>query len=425
MSSSESSSDSGQSSISKPPHAKNSLHDDDDNTSGSDSESADSSTDGDSKAEDTQVLSHAEKRRQKKELKNKARDEKAAENKVKNTAEIAPSKAPKRQNSVWVGNLTFKTTPQSLRQFFDGVGEITRIHMPMKLTSGGPSGGAVKENRGFAYVDFATPEAKVVAITLSENHLDGRRLLIKDGDDFDGRPSTSKADPAEGTPGKPSGTTKTAQKILSAQKQPPGPTLFLGNLGFAATDESIREMFDRTRTQSKGGAEPEDEEQKPGLSASIRKIRMGTFEDTGKCKGWAFADFTNTEAATAALTSRKAFYLDGRQLVVEFASPDAVRRGGYRSDARDKKPIRSDSAQDNERPKRKAFGEEGDESKAHDAEDKPWKRRHTDDERSERRRTTTKDGRPKFRPKPGAALALAKRQEVAIVPSQGKKTVFE
>lgn len=33
----------------------------------------------------------------------------------------------------------------------------------------------------FAYVDFATPDAKTVAITLSENPLDGRRLLIKDG----------------------------------------------------------------------------------------------------------------------------------------------------------------------------------------------------------------------------------------------------
>lgn len=33
----------------------------------------------------------------------------------------------------------------------------------------------------FAYVDFATPDAKTIAITLSENHLDGRRLLIKDG----------------------------------------------------------------------------------------------------------------------------------------------------------------------------------------------------------------------------------------------------
>ena len=33
----------------------------------------------------------------------------------------------------------------------------------------------------FAYVDFATPDAKTIAITLSENPLDGRRLLIKDG----------------------------------------------------------------------------------------------------------------------------------------------------------------------------------------------------------------------------------------------------
>jgi hypothetical protein len=33
-----------------------------------------------------------------------------------------------------------------------------------------------------------------------------------------------------------------------------------------------------------------------------------------------------------------------------------------------------------------------------------------------------RDGR--LRPKPGAALALAKREAVAIVPSAGKKTVF-
>lgn len=33
----------------------------------------------------------------------------------------------------------------------------------------------------FAYVDFATPDAKTIAITFSETNLDGRRLLIKDG----------------------------------------------------------------------------------------------------------------------------------------------------------------------------------------------------------------------------------------------------
>ena len=33
----------------------------------------------------------------------------------------------------------------------------------------------------FAYVDFATPEAKIAAIALSERPLFGRKLLIKDG----------------------------------------------------------------------------------------------------------------------------------------------------------------------------------------------------------------------------------------------------
>ena len=122
--------------------------------------------------------------------------------KVQNTAELPPSKVPKRQHSVWVGNLSFKTTPASLRSFFEGVGEITRIHMPMKMAHGGPDGKPRKENRGsvltylsdcvvipnnilfgnsFAYVDFATPDAKTIAITMSENPLEGRRLLIKDG----------------------------------------------------------------------------------------------------------------------------------------------------------------------------------------------------------------------------------------------------
>jgi len=34
----------------------------------------------------------------------------------------------------------------------------------------------------FAYVDFVTKEAKEQAIALSEQNLDGRKLLIKDGE---------------------------------------------------------------------------------------------------------------------------------------------------------------------------------------------------------------------------------------------------
>lgn len=88
------------------------------------------------------VLSHAEQRRQKKKQK---REEPAADG--KSSAKKPKSEPlPKRQNSVWVGNLAFKTTPISLKGFFDGVGEITRINMPMKAATGnGP-----KQNSGYA-----------------------------------------------------------------------------------------------------------------------------------------------------------------------------------------------------------------------------------------------------------------------------------
>ena len=130
-----------------------------------------------------------------------------------------------------------------------------------------------------------------------------RFTIIALGGDFTGRPAAVKenADSADpegkkpaGTPG-PSGTgstgmSKTAQKILRIQKQPPAPTLFLGNLGFEATEKSIRELFEAHRGLKKEPGDTEKEkEQEPDDKQKedkwIRKIRLGTFEDTGNCKG--------------------------------------------------------------------------------------------------------------------------------------------
>jgi hypothetical protein len=176
----------------------------------------------------------------------------------------------------------------------------------------------------FAYVDFATPEAKNAAILKSESHLEGRRLLIKDGayfvhhlrsysffslqtlharthgppgDNFDGRPVKPGVSASLDGLVRGRGHSKFAQKILSAQKQPPAPTLFFGNLGFETTVESIRGLLEAHRTKEK---EKEKEKEKSeavvssespnndGAKANdpwIRKIRMGTFEDSGLCKG--------------------------------------------------------------------------------------------------------------------------------------------
>ena len=54
------------------------------------------------------------------------------ESKKENTLTSRAEPLPARRNSVWVGNLDYKTTQDGLRKFFDGVGEITRIHMPTK-----------------------------------------------------------------------------------------------------------------------------------------------------------------------------------------------------------------------------------------------------------------------------------------------------
>ena len=98
--------------------------------------------------------------------------------------------------------------------------------------------------------------------------------------DANDKSATSTATPTD----KSQGMTKTAQKILKGQTQAPCQTLFLGNLAFNTTEDEIREMFERHDKSSNKGtvkASGELENEK----RSIRKVRMGTFEDTGHCKG--------------------------------------------------------------------------------------------------------------------------------------------
>lgn len=119
------------------------------------------------------------------------------------------------------------------------------------------------------------------------------------GDDFTGRPANvteenadsanagDKANPVKPTVSGSTGLSKTAQKILRIQKQPAAPTLFLGNLGFETTEKSIRELFEAHRGLKKVkelDGQLEKDEAKAG-DKWIRKIRMGTFEDSGNCKG--------------------------------------------------------------------------------------------------------------------------------------------
>ncbi|TEB18600.1 RNA-binding domain-containing protein, partial [Coprinellus micaceus] len=151
-------------------------------------------------------------------------------------------------------------------------------------------------NLRFAYVDFATPEAKTIAIALSEQPLVGRKLLIKDGQIH----------------------SKTAQKILRQQKQPPAPTLFIGNLPFETTEDGLKELFEKHHEQeTKRGAGKDSKKGKMEDDGFILRVRMGTFEDSGACKGFAFIDFSSVDNATSALINIRNHLFNGRELKVE------------------------------------------------------------------------------------------------------------
>ena len=117
--------------------------------------------------------------------------------------------------------------------------------------------------------------------------------------------------------------------------------------------------------------------------------------------------------------------MDGRALKLEYASPDAVRRGGGpRGNAPTKRPARAGAVPetgDNPRKRKPETHNEHGSAESGKA--------HLDEESvepiSKRQRSDAKQKGPRTRPRPGAALALAKREKVGIVESLGEKIVFD
>ncbi|RCH80620.1 hypothetical protein CU098_005780 [Rhizopus stolonifer] len=228
-----------------------------------------------------------EKKKLKKDINKKRKRGELTEEEDQKTSKIKIEKKPREPEfGVWVGNLSYATTNEAIRGFFKDCGTITRMKCP--------TGNGVKNNnKGFAYVFFGTPEEQTKAVAKSEQNLEGRSLLIKDAKDFE-RADGSKA------------PTEAEKKEIKKQKNPPCPTLFVGNLSFETTEKTIREAFE--------------------WAGDIRKIRMATFEDSGKCKGFGYVDYHTVEAATKAIRAPDKHTFGGRKCRVEFASEEAHMR---------------------------------------------------------------------------------------------------
>lgn len=192
----------------------------------------------------------------------------------KDAAESTPGK--RSDHGIWIGNLGFSVTKDDLRQFFVGNctftdTTITRIHLPKGAEKFGRA-----QNKGFAYLDFSTEKALQEALGLSEQLLTGRRVLIKNAKSFDGRPEKPQDQSNAG--------------IAAKSGHPPSRRIFVGNLSFDVTKENLEEHFGRCGT--------------------VTNLHMATFQDTGKCKGYAWVEFEEIAAAEAAV---KGFIMVGEE----------------------------------------------------------------------------------------------------------------
>ncbi|KAL9131357.1 MAG: hypothetical protein Q9217_000684 [Psora testacea] len=323
------------------------------------------------------------------------------------------AKSSKRSRfGIWIGNLPWTATKADLRNFLTQNTEIsdsaiTRLHMPIPSKALQPmSQHRLKpQNKGFAYVDFSTQAALDEALVLSEKLFTGRRVLIKDSKSFEGRPEVVKAeDVAAGT----------------FSGKPPSKRIFIGNLAFDVAKEDLLEHLRQC--------------------GEVDNLHVATFEDSGKCKGYAWVDFAELEGAEAAVRgwiNYKEPHEDGGQNEnedEELMVTDAI---GTKSRKKAKpqkwwvnklhgRLLRREFAEDKAVRYKKRFGNDGNAQKT-----RITAISQSSEEGSAPTPSASHTDRKPFRKadarniEPGAALAAAPRLTGAIIEGQGKKIVFD
>jgi cold-inducible RNA-binding protein len=82
-------------------------------------------------------------------------------------------------NRLYVGNLSFNSTAETVRAAFSELGEVTDVHIVMDRDSGRP--------RGFGFVTMGTSEQAAAAIAqMNGAELDGRALRVNEAEERKG-----------------------------------------------------------------------------------------------------------------------------------------------------------------------------------------------------------------------------------------------
>ena len=202
----------------------------------------------------------------------------------------APAPAPAAEENkdagtkLYVGNISFDTTEETLRSTFGSFGgAITDVFIPTDRNSG--------RKKGFAFVTLDSAEAADKAISgLDQTELDGRTIRV----------NISKPREDRGPSG---GGGAFNSAGLSDVK------LYVGNLSYDTTEVSLRDAF--------------------AAFGSVSDCFVPTDRDSGRPRGFAFVTMPAKEAEEAMMKMNET-ELDGRTIRVNESRPRNSDRGGGR-----------------------------------------------------------------------------------------------
>ena len=175
---------------------------------------------------------------------------------------------------LFVNNLSYNTTDESLKNYFSKYGEVELTKIVYDKETGRP--------KGVGFCKFSDPSSAAAAIKDNDNlFLDGRPIAVSYSNDKKGSAKVKKSN-------------FKGDRNYQGEKY----SIFVGNLSFKSNEDGIKNVFEDC-----------------GKIIDIRITRT----PEGRSKGFAHVDFDSNEAVENAI-EKSGYRLDGRELRIERTS---------------------------------------------------------------------------------------------------------
>jgi nucleolin len=211
------------------------------------------------------------------------------------TQSTTPAEVDTEQHSeIFVRNLSYNTTEEGLRNFFSKYGNIDSHKLLTHRDTG--------KSKGIGFVEFNTrAEAKKCIADAANLNLDGRLVTVSFSNED--RPVQGAGQGGAGGAGGFGG---------NRAGDSSGKTVFVGNISFNATEDSLKEFFSQ--------------------AGNVVAVRIAKTPD-GQLKGFCHVEFDSTEAVNSAVALAGS-EIDGRAIRVDPAKSstgggDRGGRGGF------------------------------------------------------------------------------------------------